>query len=74
VSFVLEGHDPGAVGSALNEQGIAVRAGHHCAEPILNRFGVNATVRPSIAFNNTYEEVDSLAAALHRLTNHARRK
>jgi cysteine desulfurase/selenocysteine lyase len=68
LSFVLDGYDPVAVGSALNEEGIAVRAGHHCAEPILRRFGVAATVRPSLAFYNTCEEVDALAAALRRLT------
>ena len=67
LSFVLEGHDPVAVGSALNQEGIAVRAGHHCAEPILHRFGVTATVRPSLAFYNTCEEVDTLTGALHRL-------
>ena len=67
LSFVLDGRDPVAVGSALNEEGIAVRAGHHCAEPILHRFGVTATVRPSLAFYNTCEEVDALAAALNRL-------
>ena len=67
LSFVLEGYDPVAVGSALNQEGIAVRAGHHCAEPILNRFGVKATVRPSLAFYNTCEEIDALVAALHRL-------
>ena len=67
LSFVIDGYDPVAVGSALNEEGIAVRAGHHCAEPILHRFGVKATVRPSLAFYNTCEEVDALAAALHRL-------
>jgi cysteine desulfurase / selenocysteine lyase len=67
LSFVLDGFDPVAVGSALNEEGIAVRAGHHCAEPILRRFGVAATVRPSLAFYNTCEEVDALTAALRRL-------
>src|SRR3984957_7616248 len=74
LSFVLEGHDPVAVGSALNREGIAVRAGHHCAEPILHRFGVTATVRPSLAFYNTCEEVDTLAAALHRLATRSGRK
>jgi cysteine desulfurase/selenocysteine lyase len=74
LSFVLDGHDPVAVGSALNEEGIAVRAGHHCAEPILNRFGVTATVRPSLAFYNTCEEVDALAAALHRLVGRSGRR
>jgi cysteine desulfurase/selenocysteine lyase len=73
LSFVLDGHDPVAVGSALNEEGIAVRAGHHCAEPILQRFGVKATVRPSLAFYNTCEEVDVLAAALHRLVGQSGR-
>jgi cysteine desulfurase / selenocysteine lyase len=74
LSFVLDGHDPVAVGHALNEEGIAVRAGHHCAEPILHRFGVTATVRPSLAFYNTCEEVDVLAAALHRLATRSGRK
>ena len=74
LSFVLDGYDPVAVGSALNEEGIAVRAGHHCAEPILNRFGVKATVRPSLAFYNTCEEVDTLAAALRRLVAQSGRR
>ncbi len=74
LSFVLDGYEPVAVGSALNQEGIAVRAGHHCAEPILHRFGVKATVRPSLAFYNTCEEVDTLAAALHRLADRSGRK
>jgi cysteine desulfurase/selenocysteine lyase len=74
LSFVLDGYDPVAVGSALNEEGIAVRAGHHCAEPILRRFGVAATVRPSLAFYNTCEEVDTLAAVLRRLTGSSGRR
>jgi cysteine desulfurase/selenocysteine lyase len=74
LSFVLEGFDPVAVGSALNEEGIAVRAGHHCAEPILRRFGVAATVRPSLAFYNTCEEVDALTAALRRLATSTGRR
>jgi cysteine desulfurase / selenocysteine lyase len=74
LSFVLDGHDPVDVGTALNQEGIAVRAGHHCAEPILHRFGVKATVRPSLAFYNTCEEVDTLTAALHRLAERSGRK
>jgi cysteine desulfurase/selenocysteine lyase len=74
LSFVLDGYDPVAVGTALNEEGIAVRAGHHCAEPILHRFGVTATVRPSLAFYNTCEEVDVLTAALLRLATRSGRK
>jgi cysteine desulfurase / selenocysteine lyase len=74
LSFVLDGYDAVAVGSALNEEGIAVRAGHHCAEPILQRFGVKATVRPSLAFYNTCEEVDALTSALRRLADRSGRK
>jgi cysteine desulfurase/selenocysteine lyase len=69
LSFVLAGYRPEEVGAALNEEGIAVRAGHHCAQPILRRFGVEATVRPSLAFYNTCAEVDllvSVAAAAWR--------
>jgi len=68
VSFVLDGYDPPEVGKALDEDGIAVRSGHHCAQPILRRFGVEATVRPSLALYNTPEDVDALVASLHRLS------
>ena len=67
LSFVLDGYRPEEVGRALNEEGIAVRSGHHCAQPILRRFGQEATVRPSLAFYNTCEEVDTLVAVLKRL-------
>ena len=66
-SFVLDGYQPEEVGTALNKQGIAVRAGHHCAQPILRRFGLEATVRPSLAMYNTRAEIDLLVAALRRL-------
>ncbi len=66
-SFVLDGHTTEEVGKALNREGIAVRSGHHCAQPILRRFGVEATVRPSFAFYNTCQEIDVMIAALHRL-------
>ncbi|MDB9402946.1 family 2A encapsulin nanocompartment cargo protein cysteine desulfurase [Microcystis sp. CS-574] len=66
LSFVLEGFDVEVIGQALNREGIAVRAGHHCAQPILRRFGLEATVRPSLAFYNTKAEVDALVAALER--------
>ena len=55
------------VGAALNQKGIAVRSGHHCAQPILRRFGLEATVRPSVAFYNTTEEIDRMVAVLHQL-------
>ncbi len=67
LSFVLHDVPPEVVGRALNEEGIAVRAGHHCAQPILRRFGVEATVRPSLAFYNTHAELDALAAAVRRV-------
>jgi cysteine desulfurase/selenocysteine lyase len=67
LSFVVAGCTPQQVGSALNQEGIAVRAGHHCAQPILRRFGLEATVRASLALYNTYGEVDLLADALRRL-------
>jgi cysteine desulfurase/selenocysteine lyase len=72
LSFVLDGYAPEEVGQALNREGIAVRAGHHRAQPILRRFGLEATVRPSLAFYNTCEEVDALVNALLRLTAHRR--
>ncbi|WP_159730831.1 family 2A encapsulin nanocompartment cargo protein cysteine desulfurase [Methylosinus sp. Ce-a6] len=67
LSFVLDGHRAEDVGKALDREGIAVRAGHHCAQPILRRFGLEATVRPSLAFYNTCADVDALVAALLRL-------
>jgi cysteine desulfurase/selenocysteine lyase len=69
VSFVLDGHKTGDVGAALNREGITVRSGHHCAQPILRRFGVESTVRPSLAFYNTFGEVDLLAAAVRRINS-----
>ena len=68
LSFVLDGYSNEEVGSALNSEGIAVRAGHHCAQPILRRFGVESTVRPSLAFYNTCNDVDALVAVLWRLS------
>ena len=67
LSFVLEGFKTEEVGSALNREGIAVRSGHHCAQPTLRRFGVETTVRPSLALYNSYEDIDALIAALFRL-------
>ena len=64
LSFVIDGHEPEDIGSALNREGIAVRAGHHCAQPILRRFGVEKTVRASLALYNTCADVDALVTAL----------
>jgi len=67
LSFVLDGYRAEDVGKALDRDGVAVRAGHHCAQPILRRFGLEATVRPSLAFYNTRADVDALVASLLRL-------
>jgi len=72
LSFVLDGYKTEEVGAALNKEGIAVRSGHHCAQPILRRFGLETTVRPSLAFYNTCGEVDVLVATLHRLSGRRR--
>ncbi len=66
-SFVLKDKPVPEIGKYLDQQGIAVRAGHHCAQPSLRRFGLEATVRPSYSFYNTFEEIDRLVAALKQL-------
>ena len=68
LSFVLDGHSVPDVGKYLSNYGIAVRAGHHCAQPVLRFFGLEATVRPTLALYNTYQDVDVLVKALHELT------
>jgi cysteine desulfurase/selenocysteine lyase len=70
ISFVIDGYRTEDIGSALNREGIAVRSGHHCAQPILRRFGVESSVRPSLAFYNTCADIDALIAALLRLSSH----
>jgi cysteine desulfurase/selenocysteine lyase len=72
MSFVLAGYSTAEVGAALNDQGIAVRTGHHCAQPILRRFGVETTVRPSLAFYNTFDEIDKLVRIVRDLAGRRR--
>ncbi len=67
LSFVLRGTRPEQVASALNQKGIAVRAGHHCAQPALRRFGLESSVRASLALYNTHYEVDRLVSVLTAL-------
>ncbi|HWN30881.1 MAG TPA: aminotransferase class V-fold PLP-dependent enzyme, partial [Burkholderiales bacterium] len=67
LSFVIEGVHPHDVGTILNEDGIAIRTGHHCAQPVMRRFGVPATARASFAFYNTLEEVDALLAGIGKV-------
>jgi len=72
MSFVLAGYGTEEVGQALNDEGIAVRTGHHCAQPILRRNGVETTVRPSLAFYNTFDEIDRMVAVVRRLAGQRR--
>ena len=64
LSFVVDGVHPHDVGTLLNEEGVAVRTGHHCAQPVMQRFGLPATSRASFAFYNTEAEVDALIAGI----------
>jgi cysteine desulfurase/selenocysteine lyase len=67
LSFVVDGVHPHDVGTLLNEDGIAVRTGHHCAQPVMHRFGIPATSRASFAFYNTHAEVDALVAGIRKV-------
>jgi len=67
LSFVIEGIHPHDIGTVLDRMGIAVRTGHHCAQPVMDRFGVPATTRASLAFYNTTREIDALAAGLRKV-------
>jgi cysteine desulfurase/selenocysteine lyase len=67
LSFVVDGVHPHDVGAVLDDEGVAVRAGHHCAQPVMQRLGVPATVRASFAFYNTPSEVEALAHGLQRV-------
>ena len=67
LSFVIEGVHPHDVGTILDQEGIAIRAGHHCTQPLMERLGVPATARASLGLYNTREEIDALAAAIHKV-------
>jgi len=67
LSFVIPGRDNVAIAKHLDQHGIAVRAGHHCSQPAQRHFGLETTVRPSLAFYNTHAEIDALVDALHKL-------
>ena len=67
LSFVMEGVHPHDIGTIVDREGVAIRTGHHCAQPVMERFGVPATARASIAMYNTREELDALGAALARV-------
>ena len=67
LSFVMEGIHPHDIGTVLDRQGVAVRTGHHCAQPVMDWFHVPATTRASLAFYNTPAEIDALVAGLHKV-------
>lgn len=71
VSFELDNLPTPQVGQLLDKEGIAVRAGHHCAQPALRALGYEMSVRPSFAFYNTKEEIDKLVQALQKIRSHA---
>ncbi|MCC6698321.1 MAG: cysteine desulfurase [Candidatus Hydrogenedentes bacterium] len=67
LSFTMESAHPHDIGQIFNDCGVAIRAGHHCAQPVMQRFGVPATARASLAFYNTKEDLDALAVAVHKV-------
>jgi cysteine desulfurase/selenocysteine lyase len=67
VSFTLQGAHPHDVGTILDQEGVAIRTGHHCTQPLMARFGVPATARASFAFYNTREEIDALVQGIHKV-------
>jgi cysteine desulfurase/selenocysteine lyase len=67
LSFVLEGVHPHDVGTVLDSEGIAVRTGHHCAQPVMDRYGIPATTRASLACFNTKQELDALARGIRKV-------
>ncbi len=66
ISFVIEGAHPHDIGTLLDRQGIAVRTGHHCTQPLMKRFNIPATARASFSIYNTVEEIDALIAGIHK--------
>jgi cysteine desulfurase/selenocysteine lyase len=67
LSFTMDGVHPHDIGTILDTDGIAVRAGHHCAQPLMKHYGIPGTARASFAFYNTPEEADALVASLRKI-------
>lgn len=67
ISFLIEGAHPHDIGSILDQEGIAIRAGHHCAQPVMERYGIPATARASMAFYNTKSDIDALVVGIHKV-------
>ncbi len=68
ISFVMDGVHPHDIGTILDSEGIAIRTGHHCAQPIMTRLGIAATARASFAFYNTFQEIDALVRGIHKVS------
>jgi cysteine desulfurase/selenocysteine lyase len=66
ISFVLDAIHPHDIGTLLDTEGVAIRAGHHCAQPVMERYGVPATARASFAMYNTFQEIDVLVEAINK--------
>lgn len=67
LSFVLDGIHPHDIGTVLDYEGIAIRTGHHCAQPVMDRLGVSATARASLGLYNTRPELDALVAGIRKV-------
>ena len=67
LSFVLDGVHPHDIGTILDTEGIAVRTGQHCAQPVMDRYGITATVRASVAIYNARAEIDALVDGMHKV-------
>jgi len=67
LAFVLKGAHPHDVGTIVDMEGVSIRTGHHCTQPVMERFGVPATARASVAMYNTRDEIDKLVSALHHV-------
>jgi cysteine desulfurase/selenocysteine lyase len=67
LSFYVGDVHPHDVGTILDHEGVAIRTGHHCAQPVMQRFGVAATARASLSFYNTFDEIDALGAAIRKV-------
>ena len=67
LSFVMDGVHPHDIGTIVDQAGVAIRTGHHCTQPLMQRLGVPATARASLAMYNTRDEIDALVAALHKV-------
>jgi cysteine desulfurase/selenocysteine lyase len=67
LSFVMDGAHPHDIGTIVDAEGVAIRTGHHCAQPVMERFGIPATARATLGVYNTREDIDALVRALERV-------